>query len=310
MVEQTGHCPYLGLKQNQAIRFASPTPEHRCYAAGQAQEIPGYEPNYQSVYCLSANHVKCPLYTGRGLPSTPTPPVTAPRLEPALAQAGGLRGWLSGLPLRDRAIYALLLSLLALIFVIYAVAGVGLLSTGSIFGNGTPPIASPEPTSDGGLLPGGTPSPTPSPTPEPVTATTEPTDEPATATSRPTATPRPSPRPTRTISPTPRATSTETALPTIEAITWTPSATPPPLPPTRVPPTWTPSPTNTPTDLTPLPPDTPTVEPSSTTEPTAEAPTAEPPTAEPPTAEPPTEGPTPDPARTETVVLSTPQFRR
>lgn len=39
MVEPSGHCPYLGLKQNQAIRFASPTPEHRCYAAGQAQEI-------------------------------------------------------------------------------------------------------------------------------------------------------------------------------------------------------------------------------------------------------------------------------
>jgi hypothetical protein len=311
MVEPNGHCPYLGLKQNQAIRFASPTPEHRCYAAGQAQEIPAFEPNYQASYCLSANHVRCPLYTGRGLPSTPPPPLPlAPRLEPALAPAGGLRGWLAGLPLRDRAIYGLLLSLLALIFLIYAVAGVGLLSTGALFGGG--PAPSVAPTSDGGQIPPVVPS--PSPSPEPATATDAPSPT-TTRTARPRATPSPTARATRTARPTASATPTEGPLPTIEALTWTPSPTARPLPPTPIPPTWTPAPTNTPSDLTPLPPATPeppTAEPSSTSEPpTAEPPTPEPPTPEPPTEDPPpTEGPPPDPARTPGAIFPTPLFRR
>lgn len=59
-MNERAHCPYLGLRQNRAIRFAAPTAEHRCYVAGDAQEIPVD----QRAYCLSGNHRTCPLYTG------------------------------------------------------------------------------------------------------------------------------------------------------------------------------------------------------------------------------------------------------
>ncbi len=59
-MNERAHCPYLGLRQNRAIRFASPTAEHRCYVAGDAQEIPVD----QRAYCLSGDHRTCPLYTG------------------------------------------------------------------------------------------------------------------------------------------------------------------------------------------------------------------------------------------------------
>ena len=310
MVEPTGHCPYLGLKQNQAIRFASPTPEHRCYAAGQAQEIPSFEPNYQSSYCLSPNHVKCPLYTGSGLPSTPLPPPPPPRLAPALATGGGgLRGWLAGLAPRDRAIYGLLVGLLGLILLFYAVAGIGLASDGALFGGwGFPPAA---PTDNSGQLPVGTPSPAPAATPPSATATDAPPS--ATATRNPTRTPRPAPSAT----PAPSTTPTETPLPTGDAITLTPTLYIPPRPTF----TFVPEPpTNTPSDLVPVTPESPTVEPSSTSTAATEAPTLEPsstteapteaPTGAPTEAPAPTEGPTPEPARTESSLppLPTPQF--
>lgn len=315
MVEPTGHCPYLGLKQNQAIRFASPTPEHRCYAAGQAQEIPGFEPNYQTTYCLSPNHTRCPLYTGSGLPSTPVPP-PPPRLEPALAPASGLRGWFAGLAPRDRAIYGLIVGMLGLILLFYAGAGVNLLRGGDLF-NGGPPA----PTSDPGQLPAAL---TPSLEPPTATASPAPSD---TATGRPTGTPRPSPSATRTPRPSPSAapslspSATPTAAPTVVFTDVPPTNTvpppPPPPPPTRPPPP--PPPTNTPSDLVPLPTDTPvpTVEPSATSELPAPTPSPEgsptpvfpPGTPEPPTAEPTAEQPTapavdqtpsstPEPART------------
>ncbi len=313
MVEPTGHCPYLGLKQNQAIRFASPTPEHRCYSAGQAQEIPSFEPNYQSSYCLSPNHIKCPLYTGSGLPSTPLPPPPPPRLEPALATAGGgLRGWLAGLAPRDRAIYGLLVGLLGLILLFYAVAGIGLASGGALFGGWGFPPAAPAPTDNSGQLPVGLPSPSPTDEPPSATATDEPPS--VTATRRPTRTPRPAP------SATPTSTPTEAPLPTLEAITFTPTLYIPP-PPTF---TFVPEPpTNTPSDLLTVTPEPPTAEPSSTSTAATEAPTLEPSsTTEAPTLEPsstteapteapaPTEGPTPEPARTESSLppIATPQF--
>jgi hypothetical protein len=317
MVEPTGHCPYLGLKQNQAIRFASPTSEHRCYAAGQAQEIPTFEPNYQTAYCLSPNHIRCPLYTGSGLPSTPAaPPI---RLEPAVAPAGGVRSWFSGLAPRDRAIYGFLVALLGVILLFYAIAGISLARNGALFGEGPPPPTL-APTADQGQLPGA-PSPSPEPPPS-ATATAEP--EPS-ATSRPTRTPAPTRTraPERTPSPTPEP---PTATPTNTAAPPTNTATifVPPRPTIFIPP----PPTNTPSDLIPIFDDTPTptLEASSTSEPQppqptqGEAPTAEqtepptataPPAPEPPTPEPPTAtaeptpelptstpGPTPPPART------------
>ncbi len=59
-MNERSHCPYLGLRQNRAIRFASPTSEHRCYVSGEAQDIPVD----QRTHCLSINHLSCPLYTG------------------------------------------------------------------------------------------------------------------------------------------------------------------------------------------------------------------------------------------------------
>jgi spore germination protein GerM len=264
MVEPSGHCPYLGLKQNQAIRFASPTPEHRCYATGQALEIPTIQPDYQASYCLSSGHIRCPLYTGLGLPSMPEP-VGPARI--ALAGApGGLRGWFGGLPLRDRAIYVGILTLLAVILAVYTVAGMNLLRSNGIFG-GDPSLPA--------LGESATAAPTPSVAPTSALAAS-PTH---TAPPAPSATPNP---PSATLSPPP------------------PSATPAPvfIPPTI---TFTPSVLDTVTPELPTE-EPPTEEPPTEEPPTAEPPTAEPPTttAEPPTAtaEPPTVGPTPDISRT------------
>ncbi len=120
-MEPVHHCPYVGLKQNRAIRFASPTSEHRCYITGEAHDIPVP----QAAFCLSSNHVRCPLYTGEDLPieqavSPPTP-----------VGVGGWRGWLAGLSTRDRRIYATLVGLLCLIIVAYAISGVVLFSNNS-----------------------------------------------------------------------------------------------------------------------------------------------------------------------------------
>ncbi|PMP84560.1 MAG: hypothetical protein C0183_05985, partial [Roseiflexus castenholzii] len=111
-----GYCPYLGLKQNRAIRFSSPTPEHRCYVSGEPVDIPVD----QSAFCLSRNHVQCPLYMGLTLPSIPA---TVSSSGATTTAPGGLRGWLRTLSPRDRAIYALMLGMLALIVLVYAIAG-------------------------------------------------------------------------------------------------------------------------------------------------------------------------------------------
>src|SRR3954467_15295453 len=101
MTEPNGPCPSLGLKQNRAIRFASPTPEHRCYVSGEPLEIPVD----QASYCLSQGHVHCPLYMGLTVPTTSdTPTVVGGAL---VVPAGGVRGWLTTLSPRDRAIYAI-----------------------------------------------------------------------------------------------------------------------------------------------------------------------------------------------------------
>src|SRR5262245_13563303 len=118
MVEQSGHCPYLGLKQNRAIRFASPTPEHRCYVTGDPQEIPVD----QAEYCLSSGHVRCPLYMGLGVPTTSIGGGSAATLSAQPMPRNWLVGWLASLSLRDRLIYGALLALLLLIVGIYAVA--------------------------------------------------------------------------------------------------------------------------------------------------------------------------------------------
>jgi spore germination protein GerM len=216
MVDSSGHCPYLGLKQNKAIRFASPTPEHRCYATGQAQEIPTVEPDYQARYCLSSAHTGCPLYTGSGFPSTPDATTTPVRTTSHTPQSG-VGGWFANLPLRDRLIYAALIGLLLVIFGIYAVAGIGLLTQNA---------ASPTPTTDAAVAaattetaapPAATATPT-EPAPTPPDAGTTPAVVGDTTTPGATSTPSPTPV-------TPSATAT-TVTATASATPATPTPTP------------------------------------------------------------------------------------
>src|SRR6185503_17868801 len=113
MSEPTGHCPYLGLKQNRAIRFASPTPEHRCFVSGEPLEIPVD----QASYCLAQGHVHCPLYMGLTVPTTSDTSTAIGGIVTAgalVAPAGGMRGWLGTLSPRDRAIYTIMISMLAI----------------------------------------------------------------------------------------------------------------------------------------------------------------------------------------------------
>lgn len=169
MVEPTGHCPYLGLKQNRAIRFSSPTPEHRCYVGGEPIEIPVD----QASYCLSRGHVGCPLYMGLGVPTTPAAAGAGAAAVQA-AHTPGLRGWFAALPPRDRAIYALMIGMLALIVLIYLVAGLQSLARPSLGSDATPPPApnTPAPPTEAPAPPTETPAPlTPSPLP---TSTPEP----------------------------------------------------------------------------------------------------------------------------------------
>ncbi|HEX5690833.1 MAG TPA: hypothetical protein VFX76_12555, partial [Roseiflexaceae bacterium] len=215
MVEPTGHCPYLGLKQNRAIRFASPTPEHRCYVSGEPLEIPVD----QATYCLSQGHVQCPLYMGLSLPTTAdTVPIGLP-LD--AAGEGGLRGWYATLSPRDRAIYAVMLAILALIIATYLFAGVRTFLAGGDIGDNSPlPTISsvPSPSTQPVVAVAATSAVTsaatqrpPEPTSEPPTSAPEsPTAVPATAV----LIPPPSPRPTNTPTETPTATPTDTIVPT------------------------------------------------------------------------------------------------
>src|SRR3954447_16192930 len=104
MTEPNGHCPYLGLKQNRAIRFASPTPEHRCFVSGEPLEIPVD----QASYCLSQGHVHCPLYMGLTVSTTNDALTPIGGIATAggalIAPTAGMRGWLGTLSPRDRAI--------------------------------------------------------------------------------------------------------------------------------------------------------------------------------------------------------------
>ena len=135
MTEPNGHCPYLGLKQNRAIRFASPTPEHRCFVSGEPLEIPVD----QSSYCLAPGHVHCPLYMGLSVPTTSDALMPIGGIVTAgalVAPASGMRGWLGTLSPRDRAIYAIMISMLAIIVAIYLFVGLQTLfrPNGSIIG--------------------------------------------------------------------------------------------------------------------------------------------------------------------------------
>ncbi len=260
-----GYCPFLGLKQNRAIRFSSPTPEHRCYVGGEPVEIPVD----QSTFCLSRNHVQCPLYMGLTIPSTPA---TITPSSAATVAPGGLRGWLGTLSPRDRAIYALMPGMLAIIILVYVVAGwqaltgggpipstleasptggsaVGALETVTATEGASPQPAPsvtatavpPTPTS----LPTSTPSPQPSPTPTPEPVILVPTALPTRPTDVATVVPSPTLQPTQlSVTPVatvmdqlvkPTATPTATIVPPTAIPTTPPTAPPPPSSPPATP---------------------------------------------------------------------------
>src|SRR6187401_1880168 len=166
MVEPTGHCPYLGLKQNRAIRFASPTPEHRCFVSGEPLEIPVD----QSSYCLSQGHVHCPLYMGLTVPTTSDaiPTLVGGAL---VAPAGGMRGWLHSLSPRDRAIYTIMIAMLAIIVAIYLLVGLQ-----TFFRRGDEPIVSTQPTEQPATVQPIVGAPTSLPTPTATVEAPTPTD--------------------------------------------------------------------------------------------------------------------------------------
>lgn len=243
MQEPTGHCPYVGLKQNRAIRFAAPTPEHRCYVTGEPIEIPVD----QAQFCLSPGHIHCPLYTGSGLATMDT--VGAVDDYAATAPPAGMSGWISTLSPRDRAIYMLMLGLLALIALVAIVAGLRVLAPASGGSAGQPTrVPSTEPTPVGiagaatamptAVLPTPTDLPTSTPRVLPTETATQamifpPTQQPASATapgvSAPATSVPASSVPTSAPSATPAmAASTATPIP--------PTATSAPPPATHVPP--------------------------------------------------------------------------
>jgi spore germination protein GerM len=229
MVEPTGHCPYLGLKQNRAIRFSSPTPEHRCYVGGEPIEIPVD----QASYCLSRGHVNCPLYMGLSIPTTTA--VAAGAAAQTLP-AAGMRGWLTSLPPRDRAIYALMIGMLALIVLIYLVAGLQ-----SLGQPGGPPPTVPAtlpPTGGSGGVATVIPTPTTAATEQPSATAEAATASPAPTETAPAATETilpPSSAPTETVAivmPTAEATATPTVPPATTRPSRAPTRTPQPAGPT------------------------------------------------------------------------------
>ncbi|MBU6334662.1 MAG: GerMN domain-containing protein [Chloroflexi bacterium] len=125
MGDPAPHCPFLGLKQNRAIRFASPTPAHRCYLGGDAVEIPVD----QRAFCLSAQFHRCPLYEGmrvsateRGAEAGARSRVAAPmRVDPIDRATGGARRLPRQLPL--------VLAATALLAMVLVAGGVLLLPT-------------------------------------------------------------------------------------------------------------------------------------------------------------------------------------
>ncbi|MDW8147868.1 MAG: GerMN domain-containing protein [Roseiflexaceae bacterium] len=280
-----GYCPYLGLKQNRAIRFSSPTPEHRCYASGEPVDIPVD----QSTFCLSRNHVQCPLYMGL------TPPSMPAAVGPsgiATVTPGGLRGWLRTLSPRDRAIYVLMLGMLAIIVLVYAIAGWQTLTSGA------PITGAPSPTAVTRLE-----TATATPSPEPTPSATA-TPLPPTPTALPTSTPSPQPTPSPTLEPViivptaipTRPTDTVTVAPSpVASATALPSPTSQPVQPSPTSTATTaPSPTSQP--VQPSPTSTATTAPSPTSQPVQPSPTSTattaptaPPTAppQPPTVAPP-----------------------
>lgn len=251
------HCPHLGLKHTKAIRFSSPTDEHRCYIFGDPLAIDVD----QRDFCLSEGYVQCPRFTG----AEPPPAVAgssggkvrdkgpARQRQPRSSSRGpsALTRFWQQLSPRDRILYLSLVIFLAVIMAAYGViigvvipsrsrvkpTAVVVVSTTAV----APPTAGESPTAVVVAVTD-TPRPTEAATIRPATreATTAPTEQPtatatrlivvpttvqaaATATREPTTTPVP---PTDTEAP---ATVTPVVVP--PTATFTPAPPPPTNPP-------------------------------------------------------------------------------
>lgn len=134
MPERKPHCPYVGLRQNRAVRFSTPSAEHRCHVSGDAMQIPVD----QASYCLSQFHTQCPLYMGsvnapKDDDERPTViPTTSsqrrskemrqnPRNEPRLTPSR--RRQTAAQPRIPTAVYGLFLGILLVAVVVYVYAG-------------------------------------------------------------------------------------------------------------------------------------------------------------------------------------------
>ncbi len=201
-------CPFLGLRHTRNIRFSSPTPEHRCYVSGEAQEV---DAGHQEQFCLSSRYEACPLYrrfvgsreeeaAAEGEKAPPSPPPRPRRLTPSEEGRGA---WFRRLSPRQRFLYGALVAAILFVLGLYALGFYRLIQRRGGGPTPTPAVAQATPTpagAAGSLLPTPTPTPvppTPTPTPLQPTATPTPTPIPPTPTFTPTPTPRP-PTPTPT----------------------------------------------------------------------------------------------------------------
>lgn len=242
------YCPHLGLKHTKAIRFSSPTPEHRCYIFGEPLPIDVD----QRTYCLSEGHVRCPRFTGEEPPPAAVStggPSRAARREARERRPSRLALFWQQLSRRDRILYLSLIGVLILILATYGVVA------GLVLPNRGAPTATPTATA------------TVAPTLE------EPTAVVPTEATRPIVAPSVSPTPVpeattppivvHTPSPSPEASPQATARPTRR------TSTPPPTTgPTEPPATSTPTPVLVvPTDTPPPPTSLPTSPPPPPTSP-------------------------------------------
>jgi spore germination protein GerM len=188
MPERKPHCPYVGLRQNRAVRFSTPSAEHRCHVGGEAMQIPVD----QSSYCLSQFHTQCPLYMGSvNAPkddderATVIPVSTSARRSKEMRQnprdnqrlTPSRRRQTSAQPRIPMVVYGLFLGILLVAVVVYVYAGNQLSGTSDDPSLQMPTIA---PTFE--------PLPTTAPTEAPAIVVATATAEPTTVAVLPTAT--------------------------------------------------------------------------------------------------------------------------
>ena len=149
-------CPFLGLADDRVGYRPETTPEHRCYAFGEAASLSAEQ---QGRVCLQRGYGNCPRYL-RGLLVIPTDelealrrmqPMPPPPAPVAVAET------------RRRRTPLVLAGILALLLLVGAGAAFFLLRPGQ----GVGVITSPTPSTAQTVAASGVPTPTPEPTPAP-----------------------------------------------------------------------------------------------------------------------------------------------